>query len=189
MTLLTLSIKNLRHKMVSYAAYFLSSSFAVWLFFTCTLVLLHPEFGGMWTVTMLLRLLQWIIAGFSVLFILYSHSASMGMRKDKFGVFTQIGMLPGQIARLVHYENGIIGLASVATGIGLGAIYSELLFLVLGRVLDMESPVAAYLSWSAVARTVSVFVVVFGIISVYDQIVLWCMPIADVFEGVVQRSL
>jgi putative ABC transport system permease protein len=189
MTLLTLSVKNLKHKMTSYTAFVLSSSFSVWLFYSFTLVLLHPAFANIWEIAMPVKLLQWIVAGFSVLFILYSHSAFMKTRKKEFGVFTQVGMLPGQIARLVHYENGIIGVAALTVGITIGAVYSKLFFLVLGRALGLETPVTAYLPLSAALQTVLVFAGVFGVISIYDQFVLWRMPISLMFREAVKPKV
>lgn len=186
MTLLTLSVKNLKHKLTSYTAFLLSSSFSIWLFYSFTLVLLHPSFENIWELVMAVKLLQWIVAGFSVLFILYSHSAFMKTRKKEFGVFTQVGMLPGQIARLVHYENGIIGIIALVLGITFGAVYSKLFFLVLGKALGLETPVAVHLPLSAVIQTVLVFAGVFGVISIYDQFVLWRMPISVMFRDAVK---
>lgn len=84
MNLLTIAWKSIRHQSRSYAAYFLSSGFAVWLFYLYASLIFHPLFQGEAvapSIRQIMLFLVGLVALFSVLFILYSHSAFLKARQ------------------------------------------------------------------------------------------------------------
>jgi putative ABC transport system permease protein len=184
MTLLTLAAKNLRHNLRGYAAYFLSSAFAVWLFFLYASLLDHPQFRAK-VDGELLRIMAFVagvVAVFSALFILYSHSAFLKARQRDLGLLTLLGMLPGQVARTVHYENGMIGLGAITAGVGLGLVSLRLFFLAISRMLDFPEPLPFHFPGMAVLLCLSLFGLIFAAVSLYGQLKLWRFSIAELIR-------
>lgn len=185
LTLLTLAVKNVRHQARSYAAFFLSSAFAVWLFFLYGSLLFHPDLTPDLVpepVPMLMLAMEFIVAGFSVLFILYAHSAFLKTRRRELALLTTLGMLPRQIAGIIFRENGLVGLGAIAGGVGFGLVFARLFFLGIGKVLGIPHPLPFYLSWEAVLLTCVGFGLLFSVISGLSVWTLRRLSIADTFR-------
>lgn len=186
MNLLTIAWKPIRHQSRSYAAYFLSSGFAVWLFYLYASLIFHPLFQGdavAPSIRQIMLFLVGLVALFSVLFILYSHSAFLKARQRDLGLMTLLGLTPVQVAQVVHWENGIIGLGAMTTGIGLGVVSGKLFFLAVVRALQFSGEISFHLSAGALVLTVAVFGGVFTLVSLYGQLVLWRQPVAELIRG------
>lgn len=170
MMLLRFAAKNVRHRALSYAAYFLSSAFAVWLFYSYATLIAHPQFradgvGGSLVDT--LMMIEWLVACFSVLFILYAHSAFFKIRQKELAVMALLGMTGRQMARTLNLENILVGFGAVAAGSGTAVVLEKLFFLAIGRALGLNSPLAFHLSLPASGLTVLIFAGVFGLVSLY----------------------
>ncbi|HWI63871.1 MAG TPA: FtsX-like permease family protein [Symbiobacteriaceae bacterium] len=186
MTVLTLAAKNVRASTRSYAAFFLSSSFAVWLFYLYAMLTDHPQINTE-TVPEAFRqalvVVQWVVVLFSVLFVLYAHSAFLKGRQKQLGLLTLLGLKPGQIAGMIHGENLLIGTAAITTGVGVGTISAKLLFLLVGRLLGLPEPMAFRISWPAIGVTYLVFLVIFAVVSLLGQLTLRRLSLAELFRS------
>ncbi|MGE5672504.1 MAG: FtsX-like permease family protein [Mycobacterium leprae] len=185
MTLLTLAVKNVRHQWRSYAAFFLSSSFAVWLFFVYGSLLYHPSFGPNKlppNVRQLMLYMEVLVALFALLFTLYAHSAFVKSRQRELGLLTTLGMLPRQIAGMVWRENLTVGLGATVTGIGVGTVSGPLFFLGIGRILDLPEPAPFFFSPRAALLTLIGFGLLFSLISLTTLFTLRRLSVADVLR-------
>lgn len=186
MSLFKIAWKSIGHQARSYAAYFLSSSFAIWLFYLYASLLFHPLFQGETvaeSIRQIMLFLEALVGLFSVLFILYAHSAFLKARQRDLGLMTLLGLTPAQVARVVHWENGIIGLGAMACGIGLGMVSGKLFFLAVVRALQFPGAIPYHFSAGALLLTLSVFGAVFALVSLYGQMVLWRQPVAELIRG------
>ncbi|UOQ92903.1 ABC transporter permease [Halobacillus shinanisalinarum] len=162
-----LAIKNVTRNLRAYLAFYLSSSFAVMIFYLFAMFIFHPalEEGYMNNIAQKgMAAAEWIIFVFSILFVLYSVSAFLHTRKREFGVLTITGTSPRQLRVLLTVENMLIGLSSIVSGIAGGTILAKLFFAAGGYVLDME-PLSLYFPGKAMGLTAAVFLLLFFIIS------------------------
>ncbi|MCI1589063.1 FtsX-like permease family protein [Heyndrickxia oleronia] len=162
-----LATKNVARNLRSYLAFYLSSSFAVMIFYIFAMFIFHPalETGVINTIARKgMIAAEWIIFVFSILFVLYSVNAFLHTRKKEFGILTISGTSPKQLRRLVTLENLVIGLASIISGIAGGTILAKMFFVAGGYILDMDE-LSLYLPWKAIGLTSGVFLVLFFIIS------------------------
>ncbi|MEW6524315.1 MAG: FtsX-like permease family protein [Bacillota bacterium] len=185
MTLLDVAWKNVRHQAHGYAAYFLSSSFAVWLFYLYAALLANPGLPNEPVTRSVMTAVLYLVAIFGLVFVLYSHSAFLKVKQKQLGLMTLLGMEPNQVARLVHYENGILGTGAVTTGLVLGTISSKLFFLGIGRALGLEQPIPFRFSLGATLLTTAVFAVIFAGVSLYGQFQVWRLPVVELIRGAV----
>ncbi|WP_187119001.1 ABC transporter permease [Bacillus marasmi] len=181
----------LRNKRV-YIGHFLSSTFAVIIFFTFGLIAFHPALKGNITeVSSMMNTLgkgsfqvsQYIIYIFSVIFILYSVSSFLKKRKKEFGIMMILGLSPRQFNRLVFYENIIIGTAATIIGIGIGLIFSKLILLISASVLTLEKGLPFYFPTKAISITGIGFMVLFVLISLFTSKTIRVTKLVDLIKS------
>ncbi|TCP68312.1 FtsX-like permease family protein [Baia soyae] len=161
------AFNNVKRNIRAYSAYFLSSSFAVMIFFTYAMFIFHPDM----TKTQMGRRTQigmgaaeYVVFIFSFLFVLYSISAFLKARKKEFGLLTILGSEGRQLKRLIFLENMIIGSLSIIAGIACGMVLSKaFLYFGAGVVGVKELPI--YLPWKAMGLTTVAFLTLFLVIS------------------------
>lgn|GEM_PF-1903982 len=185
MSIWQLAWRNVRHQARNYAAYFLSSSFAVWMFFLYGSMLLHPDLQSDSLPEMtreILLMIEVVVAFFSVLFILYAHSAFLKARLRELATLSLLGMLYRPIARMVRYENLTIGLAAITTGVLAGLICLKLFLLGMSRVLGLAQPIGFAISWEAILWTYAAFLLIFIVITLLGQWSIRRVSVAEAFQ-------
>ena len=165
----------MRNKRI-YIGHFLSSTFAVMIFFTYGLLAFHPDLQGDLTQFSTVmnslgkigfQISQYLTYFFSIFFIMYSVSAFLKKRKREFGVLMILGISPRQLIKLVFIENIFIGLISSITGIGIGLIFAKLILLISASVLSIEKGLTFYFPIKAILTTASAFIILFFFVSVF----------------------
>ncbi|TCS96568.1 FtsX-like permease family protein [Hazenella coriacea] len=189
MTFRSIALKNLLFHARSYAAYFLSCCFTIWVFFLYTSLLSHPilqEEAIPNQAIILLYFVVIIIGVFSVLFIGYSQSAFLRQRKQDLGLLQLLGMKTRQVTRLLFWENMIMGSFALVTGIGFGLLFSKLFFLGISAVLQLSEPIPFHFSISPILITMIFFYVLFSLLSWRSRFTIRKLSIADLFRETVQ---
>ena len=174
MTLTQLACRNVLRNRRTYAAYFLSSSFSVTVFYVCALFIFHPVIRGGATLDGALQALivaEGIIYLFSLLFVLYSVSSFLRSRTQEFGILLLHGMTRRQLYRMVFLENMLIGLGAILTGIAVGVLTGKLFLMIGSSFLDLDT-LAFYIDWHVLALTVCSFVLLFLSISAITSFML-----------------
>lgn len=168
MTSLTLAVKNVRHQLRSYAAFFLSSTVSVWMFFLYASLLTNPRFTSAELPPMVLEqvgIVNVLVGFFSVMFILYAFTAFLRARQRELALLTLLGMRPGEVSRLIYMEITMIGAGAIGLGVALGVVCMKLFYMGIGRVLALRNPIPAHFSLASVGLTVLVFGGVFLVIA------------------------
>ncbi|WP_136607824.1 ABC transporter permease [Paenibacillus dokdonensis] len=162
----------------TYVAHFLSSAFSVMIFFTYALLAFHPDLRGaivsnstMLTMlgTMGMNISQAIVFVFSFLFLLYSVSAFIKLRKKEFGILLLLGMSRKQLNRMLFIENVVIGAAAMITGILVGVVFSKLILLICATLLAVEHGLPFYLPGKAILLTAVAYLALFIIVAAFTS--------------------
>lgn len=159
--------RNVTRNKRKYAAYFVSSTFSVMVFFLCALFIFHPVISSdmiLSTAADTMLAAEGIIFVFSSLFVLVSVGSFLQSRKREFGVLLMHGMTKGQLNKMVFLENMMIGGSAILAGTLLGLLLGKL-FLMIGAGFLGIAPLDFYFSWQAPLLTVSSFVLLFVLIS------------------------
>lgn len=170
MTFAQLALSNLKGSWLRYAAFLLSSTFSVALFFVYAQFLFHPDvdagylYGGAATRTVLTVCLV-LIAVFAFFFVLYSSGAFLRARNKEFGLLTLMGTTRGQLRRLIWLENTFLSLAAIAAGVGLGLLFSRLFLMAIARVLLIDEPISFALVPRALLLTCLGFFALFQLVT------------------------
>ncbi|MBD2846477.1 ABC transporter permease [Paenibacillus sp. IB182496] len=186
MTFRRFAFNNVMRNKRMYAAYFLSSAFAVMVFFVYAIFAFHPALGGdalRSEVATGLHFAEGIIYVFSFFFVLYSMSAFLKRRKKEFGLLMLHGMTSLQLRMMVFLENVIIGVLATLAGIGLGLIGAKGILLGAENMLGLEETLAFYLPVYAIGLTLAAFVVLFVVISLLTVVILRSSRLIDLLKG------
>lgn len=127
-----LALRNVRRSFRDYGVYLLTLTFGVCLFYTFNAVenqgamaYLHqvnnPMVGA---ITTLVDIFSVFVALVLACLILYADGFLLRRRKRELGTYLLLGLSQRQVARLLFLETGVIGLVSLAAGLGLGTLAS-----------------------------------------------------------------
>lgn len=186
MTFRQFALHNVRRSFGRYAAYFLSSTFAVTVFFMYAAFIFHPDVAN-GTIRPSVRrgifAAEVIVFLFAVFFIFYSTSSFLKLRKKDFGLLTLLGITRGQLNKLIIIENSIIALLSIATGMVFGALLTKIFFMMFSVILDLPSPLSYYIDWKAIASTAILFLATFEAITIMTLITIRSSQIIELLTA------
>ncbi|MGN4667693.1 FtsX-like permease family protein [Bacillus cereus group sp. MYBK234-1] len=191
MTFQQFAFNNIIRSKRTYLAHFLSSTFAIMIFFTYALLTFHPNFQGSLVsneeintlATTGFQITQGLIFFFSFFFILYSVSAFLKTRKKEFGILMLHGMSRSQLNKLIFIENILIGVASILTGVTLGVVFSKFILIMSNSVLFIEKGLPFYLPFQAIGITFVVFFFLFLVISMFTSRMVKVTQLVELFQA------
>lgn len=164
-----LALKNIKGNWRSYKAFLYSSIFSIIIFFMYASFIYHPNVvnGQMrGQVRDALAGCNYLIIGFSALFILYSNSTFIRSRKKELGLLTLLGATKSQISRMLIWEQLLIGTLSIVIGIGIGTLFSKLFFMMMSNLLGVDNPIPFVWNMKPIYITALTYFFVFFILAI-----------------------
>ncbi len=166
-----LALTNLwNHRRVT-VPYLLSAAGTILMFYAlCALTLGLDEetmYGGT-SVASMLSLGIFVIGLFAVLFLFYTNSFMMKRRKKELGLYNILGMEKRHIAHIIFRETLVLAALSLVVGIGLGILFSGVMFLVLGALLGTSVSFQFFVPALAVQWTAVLFAAIFLLTMCYN---------------------
>ncbi|RRJ66275.1 ABC transporter permease [Paenibacillus oralis] len=185
MTFRQFAFNNVLRNKRTYAAYFLSSSFSVMIFFVCALFLFHPGLRGQVVYSSALLVLttaEVVMYVFAFFFVIYSVGSFLRSRKRDFGIMLLHGMTERQLRKLVFLENMLIGASSILCGIGAGLLTAKLFLLAASELLGVSS-LPFRVPWPSLLLTVAAFLLLFLLISLCTTLLLGSHRLIELFQA------
>jgi len=176
----------------TYVAHYLSSAFSVMIFFTYAMLAFHPDLKGQIMAdsitlsvlaTMGMHISQIIVFVFSFLFLLYSVSSFVKVRKKEFGVLLLLGMSRKQLNRMLFVENVLIGVAAIVTGIIVGFVFSKLILLICASILAIERGLPFYMPGKAILLTAGSYLVLFIVVAAFTSLMTKKGTLAELIKS------
>ncbi len=170
MTLRDIAIKNIKGNLNKLIMYYLSNTFVVMVFFIFANFLLSPKASSLKTMgqagaimTETVYLCEFVILIFTVVFTNYSISSFLKSREKEFGLLSMFGLTRSEVRNYVMFENFIVSLFSIATGVVFGILFSKLFFMAISTILILNTEIPLTISIKAVVLTSMCFLVLFQI--------------------------
>ena len=170
-----LAVQNLRKNKTIYFPYLLASSLTVALYYilrSITVMVADSEMKVGAAIGAILSLSAGISAFLSVLILFYINSFVIRRRKKEFGLYSILGMEKRHIALVMLWEVLLTALLSLVCGIGGGALLSQLLFLILLKLVKLPAALTFQIPVSSIGYTALLYTAVFGLVLLYDMIVV-----------------
>lgn len=131
-------------------------------------LLTHMKGGH--NISMTLSICKFVIAFFSLIFLIYTNSFLVRRRYKEFGLYNILGMNKKGILRIVAWESLIVAVVSIVTGTVLGIAFSKFAELGLVNAIRQEIDYTFRVSLKAIAYTVEMYGLIFFIIFIKSLI-------------------
>lgn len=195
MTLCKMAVSNIKSNFKNYWAYFLSSSFSVFVLYLFISITYNKNvqntLGKMKSSMILLKIGLGLVVLFSVFFIWYSNSFFIKARKKEFATYMLLGISKSQVAFLNFAENLMITLMSFLSGIILGIVFNKFFIMLLFELMRAKGTAEFQFSLKAFNSSFMVFAIIFFIISINGYLTISRSSLIDMFNAAkkIERGL
>lgn len=187
MTLFDIAYKNIKRNFQNYFLYFTSMVFSIMIYFTFTSIQYNDQVIKLVSSSMKIdntfKASAVVIAIFSAMFIWYSNSFFTKKRKKEVALYSILGVKKKQIARMLFYENIVMGLMALAVGILIGTLFSKLFVMILINLMGFSIPIKFAIIPKAIMQTTFVFLIIFVITAVHGYVLIYRFKLIDLFKA------
>ena len=162
-----LAISNLIKNRKLYYPFALAVLLAVtisYLFYSLTFNPKMVEMRGGSSIQFTLQLGFIVVTFASAIIVLYANSFVMKNRSKELGIYGMLGLEKRHLIGMTFKELLIFGLVTVTAGIGIGALFDNLIFALLLKLSKMKVELVATFQWSVVLSILLVFGFIFLVI-------------------------
>ena len=162
-----LAISNLIKNRKLYYPFALAVLLAVtisYLFYSLTFNPKMVEMRGGSSIQFTLQLGLIVVTLASAIIVLYANSFVMKNRSKELGIYGMLGLEKRHLIGMTFKELLIFGLVTVTAGIGIGALFDNLIFALLLKLAKMKVELVATFQWSVVLSILLVFGFIFLVI-------------------------
>ena len=192
MMLCKLSIKNIKKSMKDYAIYFFTLILGVAIFYVFNAL-------GSQTVMLdvsssaeeLIELMMTMLSGVSVFvsfilgfLIIYASRFLIKRRNKEFGIYLILGMSKRKISMILFFETLFIGIISLAVGLGIGIILSQLMSLVVANMFEANLTKFAFVfSKASCIKTIIYFGIMYLLVMIFNTYSVSKCKLIDLLNG------
>ena len=162
-----LAISNLIKNRKLYYPFALSVILAVTISYLFYSLAFNPkivDLRGASSIQFTLQLGLVVVTLASAIIVLYANSFVMKNRSKELGVYGMLGLEKRHLIGMTFKELLIFGLVTVTAGIGIGALFDNLIFALLLKLAKMKVELVATFQWSVVFSILLVFGFIFLVI-------------------------
>ena len=162
-----LAISNLIKNRKLYYPFALAVLLAVtisYLFYSLTFNPKIVEMRGGSSIQFTLQLGLIVVTLASAIIVLYANSFVMKNRSKELGIYGMLGLEKRHLIGMTFKELLIFGLVTVTAGIGIGALFDNLIFALLLKLSKMKVELVATFQWFVVLSILLVFGLIFLVI-------------------------
>ena len=159
-----LAVSNLIKNRKLYYPFALAVLLAVTISYLFYSLAFNPKIGdlrGASAIQFTLQLGFIVVTFASAVIVLYANSFVMKNRSKELGVYGMMGLEKRHLIGMTFKELLIFGLVTVTVGIGIGALFDNLIFALLLKLAKMKVELVATFQWSVVLTVLLVFGVIF----------------------------
>lgn len=127
-------------------------------------------FAGAGTMRIILNFGVAVCGIFSVFVLIYTNGFLIKRRSREFGLYSVLGMEKKHISKVVFWEILIIAAICIGAGIVLGIVLSKFMFMVLLKLLNLQTDFAFKIYPGAIMLTALIFACIFAAIVVFNAI-------------------
>lgn len=168
-----LAAQNLKKNKAIYLPYLLASALIIALFYildSISIMVGESDMRGGGMMMSILMMSSGLCGILAMLILFYINSFIMKRRKREFGLYSILGMEKRHISLVMLWEVVLTGLLSLIAGIGGGALLSQLLFLILLKMVHLPATLVFQVPMQSVVNTALLFAVGFGIVLIFDVV-------------------
>lgn len=177
--LFKLSFKNIRKSFKDYAIYFFTLVLGVAIFYVFNAIDSQTVMMNVTASTReIIQLMTTILSAVSVFvafilgfLIIYASRFLIKRRNKEFGIYLTLGMSKRKISRLLFFETLSIGLISLTVGLGIGALLSQLMSILVANMFEADLTKFTFVfSTSACMKTMIYFGIMYLLVMIFNTV-------------------
>lgn len=162
-----LAVSGMRRNKILYVPYLLAASLMVMLFYilsSMTWIVGNSGIKGGSSMSVLLMLSSVVCGLLTVLILFYLNGYVIKQRSREFGLYSVLGLGKGNLCLLLFWEILFSCIGSLICGILAGAVFSQLMYLLLLNITRLPVDLEIWVPMGAVNITVYLFLAAWGIV-------------------------
>jgi putative ABC transport system permease protein len=182
-----MAVKNIRRNFSNYFIYFVSMVFSIMIYHVFTSIQYNEQIVNLQelkaSILVSFKTSSIIIALFAGVFIWYSNSFFIKKRKQEIALYSLMGVMKKEIGRMLFYENLLMGILALGTGILLGSLLSKLFVMLLLQLMGFDIQVQFSILLQPIINTSIMFFVLFLITSVHGYGIIYRFKLVELFKA------
>jgi len=188
-----LALRNVGRSIRDYGVYLLTLTFGVCLFYTfnslegqgAMVYLAQNQNPIVEAIRMLIDIFSVFVAVVLACLILYADRFLLRRRKRELGTYLLLGLSQWQVSCLLFLETGLIGLVSLAAGLGLGVLASYGMSALTLSMFEIDVSALLGLTFSprAAGKTLLYFCLIFLLVMVFSGVQVSRAKLIDLMQG------
>lgn len=185
-----LAFANIRKLLRDYAVYFLTLTVGAAVFYAFNTMAVQADFlksdvaETLRQIDSMLRGLTFFLAAIMGFLMVYANNFLMRRRRRELGLYQVLGMRPSQVASIITIETLIVAVGSLAAGIGVGVLLSQLLLFVTASLFKVNvQNFHFFFSTSALGLTLACFAVTFLVMMVMNALTLRRVSLTELMSS------
>ncbi|MDD6498087.1 MAG: ABC transporter permease [Solobacterium sp.] len=164
---LKLSLDGIRKNYRLYIPYILTGTLVIMMFYVLLYLSSSKSLWSMPAATFLAAVLPLgivVIAVFSVLFLFYTNSFLIKTRAREFGLYNILGMNRHNLSILLFFENTIVFIAALLSGLLFGVAFSKMGELILFKLAEAEADYSLNISYFSLIITALCYLAIYALL-------------------------
>jgi len=186
-TLFSMAFRNLKRNFNNYFIYFVSMVFSIMIYHVFTSIQYNEQVLNLQelksSIYAAFKTSSIVIALFAGIFIWYSNAFFIKRRKKEIALYSLMGVMKKEIGRMLFYENLLMGILALVTGILLGSLLSKLFIMLLLQLMGYSINVKFAILLQPIINTAVMFSILFLITSVHGYTIIYRFKLIDLFKA------
>ena len=191
MTTIKLSFRNIKKSFKDYAIYFFTLILGVAIFYvfnsiesqTVLLDITESTYDIIDTLSNMLSGASVLVAFILGFLIIYASRFLMKRRNKEFGIYMLLGMSKRKISMILFFETILIGIISLAVGLGLGVALSQLMSMLVANMFEADMTRYEFIfSSNACIKTLIYFGIMYVIVMLFNVINVGKCKLIDLIQ-------
>ena len=191
MTTIKLSFRNIKKSFKDYAIYFFTLILGVAIFYvfnsiesqTVLLDVTESTYEVIGMMTTMLSAASVFVAFILGFLIIYASRFLIKRRNKEFGIYMLLGMSKRKISMILFFETILIGVISLAVGLGLGVLLSQLMSMLVANMFEADMTKYQFIfSQDACIKTLIYFGIMYVIVMLFNAINVGKCKLIDLIQ-------
>lgn len=187
MTLFRLAKKNVKGNFNNYFIYFVTLVFSMVIYYTFSSLQysegIQKSIELSDTMRFMFQVSSIVLILFVAIFILYSNSFFTRRRKKEIGLYAILGLRKKTIAKMLFYENLMMGVIALIIGVILGTLLAKLFTMILIKLMGSTAVVDFGISAMAILQTIIVFKIIILFTSIQGYRLIYRFKLIELFNA------
>ena len=191
MTTIKLSFRNIKKSFKDYAIYFFTLILGVAIFYVFNSIESQTVLLDVTNSThKVIDLMTNMLSGASVFvafilgfLIIYASRFLIKRRNKEFGIYMLLGMSKRKISMILFFETILIGIISLAVGLGIGVLLSQLMSMLVANMFEADMTKYEFIfSSQACIKTIVYFGIMYAIVMLFNTINVGKCKLIDLIQ-------